>query len=206
MELSKAGADLLGENEAGLLLALSRLTRGVSGREITRLAGVRSLTSAQRALARLVDIGIVTAEESTHATLYRLNRGHILWTPVEQILASPATIAEEIGKIVQDRAGNSVTAALFGSVARGDAARGSDIDLALILADDFPAADRESLVDELHDRVEPYTGNPLQVFDVTRSELNRMLAEDDPLVRSWANDSQTIAGTDLSTIIAEAAR
>ena len=116
-------------------------------------------------------------------------------------LASPSKIRTMIATIVQDRVGDRATAALFGSIARGEATTHSEIDLALVLPDNIHSDDREVLLDDLHDTIEPYTGNTLQIIDATRSELQRMVAKNAPLIHSWAADAQTIAGVNLTTLI-----
>ena len=106
-----------------------------------------------------------------------------------------------IATILQDRVGDRTTAALFGSVARGEATTHSEINLAPVLPDNLHSDDREVLLDELHDTIEPYTGNTLQIIDVTRSGLQRMVAKYAPLIHSWAADAQTIASVNLTTPI-----
>lgn len=202
MELSKPGSDLLGEPEARLLLALSRLTRAVSGREATRLAGI-SQSTARRALLRLSKIGLIGAEEEPQAVRYSLNRHHALWPAVQQILASPSRLEDLISEIVARHASDAATAFLFGSVARGDATAESDVDIAVILSDNTEVAKSEHLVDDLTEEVETFTGNRVQVLTLSMSDLQRMVKEQDPLVDSWRSDAHTIAGTDISALIAQ---
>lgn len=202
MEISKPGADLLGDARASLLLALSRLTRGVSGREAARLAGVKSQATSQRELAKLVAIGLVTVQPSPPASLYALNRSHVLWGPVREILASPTKVRDVIREVVERHTDGQATAALFGSVARGTSTTASDIDLLLVVPDAFVAEARESLIDELNEKVASFTGNPLQLFAVSRSEVATMNTNNDPLLRSWLDDARTLTGEDLSSIVA----
>lgn len=205
MDLSTAGADLLGHTDAALLLALSRLTRGVSGREVARLSGVKSQSTAQRALTRLATVGIVTTEEHAHATLYSLNRSHVLWPGVREILTASATINELIRMIAQD-AGGDITVAIFGSFARGEAGADSDIDIAVVAPDHMTPDLRERIVDELRDCIGAATGNPTQVLLVTMSELHGMVVRNDPLIESWIAEATTIHGVDMGSLIAKAGK
>lgn len=202
MELSKPGSDLLGGPEAGLLLALSRLARPVSGREAARLAGI-SQSTARRALARLSRIGLIDGEEEAYVIRYSLNRHHALWAGVQHIFTSPRKLDELVGAIVARLASNAITVFLFGSVARGDATAESDIDIAVILPDDTEVAKSEQLVDVLAEEVESLTGNRAQVLTLSMSDLRRMMEEQDPLVDSWLGDARTIAGTNLPALITQ---
>lgn len=205
MELSNAGADLLGVPESALLRALSRLIQPVSGREAARLGHLPQST-ARRALARLAKVGIVHAKEESHAVVYSLNRRHVLWPAAEEILASPAKVERLIADTVINRVGDSATALLFGSLARGGATSESDIDVAIILPEDFGEDEREHLVDELSDRVAIFTGNQVQVLTLTMSDLRRMVETNDPLIASWSDDAHTLVGSQVSELVAMVSR
>lgn len=202
MELSRPGADILGETPAALLRALSRRTSGVSGRELGRLAGVSSPSSTHRALAGLVRTGLVTATESSHATLFTLNHEHALWKPIEGILEIPTKIDHMIEAIVGEGLGRSATVALFGSVARGNAEAGSDIDLALVVADEVTPESIAHVSDQLVERLRAFTGNSVQVVAISQGQLAGMVAARDPLIRSWAAEARTISGPELKRTIA----
>lgn len=201
MNLSQPGADLLGETPVALLRALARRTSAASGRELGRLAGISSPSTAHRALAELVRAGLVTATESSHATLFTLNREHALWTPVENMLGIPAKIDHMIKSIVDDALGDTATVALFGSVARGDATSASDIDIALVVADGVRPESVADVTDQLIERLTVFTGNPVQVVAISRAQLAEMIAENDPLIDSWVADARTIGGPDLRLAI-----
>ena len=202
MELSRIGADLFGDAEAAVLRVLAVQGRPVSGREVGRLAGVNQ-SSARRALHRWVEVGLVTAAYSSHATLFLLNRSHVLWDPVEAVLASPSRIEQRIAELVVSRFSVHATAALFGSVARRESTASSDLDIAVIVPDRASAADRETLVDELRQLIESSTGNEAHIVELTRHELRAMVMQGDPLVASWAAESRTVTGPDLARSITE---
>lgn len=201
MNLSQPGADLLGETPAALLRALARRTSAASGRELGRLAGISSPSTAHRALAELVRTGLVTATESSHATLFALNREHALWIPIESILGIPAKIDHMIETIVAEAFGDTATVALFGSVARGDATSGSDIDIALVVANDARPDSVADVSDQLVERLGAFAGNPVQVVAINRGQLAGMIAEHDPLIDSWLEDARTVGGPDLRAAI-----
>lgn len=204
MELSRPGAELLGETEAGALRVLARVGDPISGREVARRAG-GSASSTRRALERLTRAGLVQSRPSSHAVLYNANREHLLWGAVQDVLTAPARLWEELADLTQEQH-RGVTLALFGSVARGEATASSDVDLLLLLPDNTHSAETEELVDALTALVQRRTGNPAQVVVLTHQQLRAMVASDDPLVASLTTDARTLAGPPLAGAIAHATR
>lgn len=203
MELSRPGADLLGANEAAALRVLARQALELSGREVARLAEA-SPSSVRRALERLERVGLVRSRVSSHAVLYRANRVHLLWDPVLEILTAPARLEAAIAHLVTARLGEQATVAMFGSVARQVSMADSDVDVALVFADEVASEAREALVDELTALVESRTGNPAQIVGLSRSQLRTMVEHDDPLISSLSTEALTLAGPSLSGLIAAA--
>lgn len=200
MDLSSPGSDLLGPNETAVLRVLAHHGHPLTGRDVARLAET-SPSSTRRALLRLERVGLVRSRESSHARLVELQRDHVLWEPVRAILTAPKRVREAIAEMVATRLGQGTTAAVFGSVARGDSDGDSDVDLALVVADDVTAEERDSVVDDLTRLVESRTGNPAQVLVLTRSALARMVEAGDPLVRSWSDDAVTLTGPRLKDLL-----
>ncbi|WP_442907719.1 helix-turn-helix domain-containing protein [Kineococcus sp. G2] len=66
--------------DADVLLALSRARRPLSGAAVARLAG-RSHARTRSCLHRLVEHGLLLAEDTGPAVLYRLNPDHVLAGP-----------------------------------------------------------------------------------------------------------------------------
>lgn len=194
MELSAIGADLLGVSESKVLRALARLADPVSGRQLTRLAGLDSHSTAQRYLNRLSRIGLVEVTEVGSARLYRPNRRHVFWQPIEDLLASPARIDQAIAEVVAEELGSAGRIAAFGSVARGTSSAESDYDLLLIVEDDVPTVARERTVFRLIDLVEALTGNPAQVVDLGEGELRNLAAHDAAIVDEWRRSARPLDG------------
>lgn len=203
MEISDVGADVFGETDAAILRVLATQGRSVSGREVARLSG-HNQSSTRRALARWETVGLVHGDAHAHATLFSLNRQHVLWEPIERILASPARVEQAIAEMVHERTHARGTVALYGSVARGDSGPDSDIDLVLVAADDMDAEEVDRLRDDLTEAVESLTGNTVQIVEISRAQLQRMARDQDPLVESWRTESRTLSGEDLTRMIGAA--
>lgn len=56
-----------------------------TGRRIAKLEGIPP-TTVQRSLDRLAEIGLVLRHEHSFGYLYKLNRDHVLWPPVEKLV------------------------------------------------------------------------------------------------------------------------
>ena len=203
MRLANPAAALLGEKDARLLLELYRRAEPLSGRGIAANAGV-PVTSAQRILARYADAGLVTVTTSAHASTYELNRKHVLYDAIFELLAAPAKLKETIGSIVQRWAGSAVTAAVFGSSARGDDSSDSDLDILVVTPVDFADDRIDGLRRELEDTVGLATGRTVQVFNVDQQQFSKMVRSHDSLIDSLERDADTVIGTDVRTLIGSA--
>ncbi|RKR75076.1 nucleotidyltransferase family protein [Frondihabitans australicus] len=205
MELSRLGADLIGPLESVILDVLSRSSGLSSGRQIERVGEITSHAGAQRALQRLEDIGLVVAVISPSAYAYSVNREHVFWPAIEVILGATRRIESEIVRVVREKAGDETSVAVFGSYARGEAIVTSDIDLLVVFPDDLDVDAYEATIGELHDVIEPLTGNLVQVFDVSRSTLLAMTSAGDSLVASLRRDARLLTGPSIRPLLREAA-
>lgn len=202
MDLSMPGADLLGPIRARVIAALARVADPVSGREVARLAGGLAPSSTHRELQSLVEIGLVATRRGSHATTYTLNRDHVLWPPLAEILGSYAQVEQRIRESVQRHVGGAVSCALFGSVARGDSTTSSDIDLLVVT--DTESQEVVDALDRVRDDLAQFTGNNPQLIAVSRPHLRRMVAAGDPLVASWQTDLRMISGPDVRDLLRKA--
>lgn len=191
VDISNPGADLLGDTESRVLLALARRIDPISGRQVAKLIGHENHMSARRALDRLERIGLVTATELSNSRLYELNREHLYWEAVLNLLQAPARLDELIEKEVVEHFPARTVSALFGSVARGDAVPDSDIDILIVI--DGPLEHLDGIDDlrrELVAKIEKATGNVVQVLIKARDEIDAMVADGDPLALNWQKDAR----------------
>lgn len=206
MDLSHPAVDLFGENEARIFHRLAVLAEGGTGRRIHELSGVKALRTTQSILERLARIGLVDVRPVGPANQYTLNRGHLLWAPIELVLATPARLESDIVAIMsQTFTGNMAGAALYGSFARGDAGPDSDVDILLVWAADAPATGRAELIDQAGERIRRLTGNPVQILPVTETELGTLVDAGDPLVESLRADARPLTdGFNLTRVLQKA--
>lgn len=203
MDLSRPLAVVTPTLDAAVLQALAATTAWASGAQVHRLAGAGSSDGVRKVLARLVEQGIVLADEHPHATLYVLNRDHVAAGPIVALTRLRADIVDRIAAAVAGWQPPLVHASLFGSFARGEATTASDIDVLLVLAPDA-AADlepRTAQLDRLAADIRTWTGNRAQIIDATLETVSAMINDHDPLVDSWRADHVHLAGTRLLDLL-----
>lgn len=200
MDLSNPLASLLPINDSLVIRVLARLESPATGRQVHKLAGEASYSGIRLSLGRLTKTGLLTARRLDHAILYSVNREHLLWGPVEDIIDSRAKLVRMI-RTALNLPGASVSVSFYGSVAREDSTASSDIDIALVYDDTAQRLELKESVDSLSEKVETWTGNACQVYDVTRDELRSMVRAEDPIVASWKGEAVTFIGPNLQALI-----
>lgn len=202
MDLSHPEYVILGENRARILHRLAVLAEPASGRRIHELSGVRALRSTQRILDELVALGLVDMQKVGPANAYTLNRGHVLWDPIEKILASRAVVASAVEDTIREvTVGVVVSAAIYGSMARGEAGPDSDVDVIVVWEDGATEDQRDGVLEALEERVRRLTRNRVQVLAVTNGELARLVEHDDPLIASIRRDGTTVTGVEIRSLL-----
>ena len=197
MDLSAPLASFMNGLDAVTLRVVARAGAELSGRQIARLAGTGTPANVRLSLLRLVDIGLATMVPAPHATMYSANRSHILWPAVETAMNARQELNRRIATFADASASDGVTVALYGSVARGDSNKTSDIDLLVIFPDAVTLDGRDEFVTGLRDNVQLWTGNDAQIYDLAESALTRQKREGDPMVDSWTADGVIVFGNSL---------
>lgn len=203
--LSRPLENVLGVNAARILRRLALVSDDLTGRRIAELAEVPN-ASASLVLADLVGMGLVFVKSAGRARLYRLNRDHVLWQPIEDMLASTDRIEAALTSIVRTHVDETATVAVFGSFARGEAGRASDIDVVIVWDNSSGTDQRYATMDALHERITLMTGNRLDIVDLSEADLYRLIVDEDPLVQSWRDESRTLIGKDLRMRLMASAR
>lgn len=193
--------------DADVLKVLAGTHAPVTGNQLARLAG-RSYAQVTAVVRRLTEDGVVLVEQHGRTYSYRLNRDHVLASGLLDMLSAPSRIENEIRELVQTWDLPPNTVALFGSAARREAVRESDVDLLVVRPDEVDPDDdawRVQLGDLVH-LVEERSGNRAQLVELSRSELADAVESSEPLIGSLRLEVRTLMGVDLRTLASEEER
>lgn len=180
-----------------VLRVLAATTVPLTGNKIAELSGEAvSQSGVSKAIARLVESGLVTCEQAGSANLYRLNRDHVA---APAVLAAAGARDELVARMTAATgawAVKPVAVWMFGSAARGEATPASDVDVLVIRADAVPEDDAgwEAQTLALSDSVLRWSGNTCQMLEYAEAEFTELVATGDRLVTSLRDDAVVIAG------------
>lgn len=184
----------------GAVRVIRELARHGGEQSVAGLAGATRLSKgAVRHLlqADLLMAGIVESVGTGRNVLYRLNRGHPLHAPLHRLFeeeeAHARHLLDVLAAAARDAAPNVLALWLYGSVARGDDAPGSDLDVAIVLTDADPApavARYRARLAPLRE-VEP---GGISVVGLSADDVARLSAADDPWWRNVVTDGLALLG------------
>jgi predicted nucleotidyltransferase len=166
-----------------VLRALLDTAEGMSGRQVARLAGINHQTCAV-ALGRLEELGVVRRQGSGQTQLFQLNRTHLL---VRDLLIPLLKHEREIFPKILRRvgeltAGRCRQAIVFGSIARGEEVRDSDLDLLLIAGGPREVATVRRAAAEVRAALGAEWGLRVNPIVLTERAVEGRQARQDPLV------------------------
>ncbi|MBA4370974.1 MAG: hypothetical protein C0418_05275 [Coriobacteriaceae bacterium] len=166
-----------GPARIAILRLLVRSAVPLTGRQVAELGGL-SQPGASRALEHLAELGVVHRRRVGRATLHELERENVLVeTMVLPVIEAESSLGDALrADLAEALSGAAVAVVLFGSVARGEAGPGSDIDVLAVVEDDSAAAAAGVAADEAGPRLFRRWGMPLSVVVTTR----RSLAQESP--------------------------
>ncbi|MEN8237894.1 MAG: nucleotidyltransferase domain-containing protein [Actinomycetota bacterium] len=184
--------------DSDVLQVLARTHESVTGNRLAKLAG-RSYAQVHAVVGRLVDHGIVEAQQVGRTYAYSLNRSHALAQGIMASISAPDDVESTIKDDVSDWSIQPVSVSLFGSAARRTATDESDVDLLLIRDDEVEENDPvwSEQVGSLAREVETASGNRVQIVDLSESEFGEAVTEQQPLIASLERDARTLVGTEI---------
>ena len=170
-----------------VLSALLRTGAPLTGRQVHALVSdEHSLWSVQEALKALTRLGIVETQTIGRAGVSTINEGHAAVAHL-RVLADPigmlrTAIAKAVGSDVE-------SVIVFGSIARGEASRGSDIDLAVIANAGWDGRS------DLEDAVRTSVGNGCEVLVFTPDQFQQLARSGEPVVSDVLRDGVALIGS-----------
>jgi predicted nucleotidyltransferase/DNA-binding HxlR family transcriptional regulator len=153
-----------------------------------------SHTGVHKTLADLYDMNVVTLKSIGKSHTVSLNLDSHLTELVERLYGFEDDTPKELQRLIRNRLCSQAgidSAAIFGSVARGEEEPRSDIDLMIM------SSDRENAVaaaSELQVEVSRRFGNPLAAYIVTREEMSEGRS---PVIKDIREQNIMICGEPL---------
>lgn len=209
MDLSDPLSAVIPSAHGAVLAVLARTSEPLSGRKVAELTDGRvSQARVNAVLGDLAASGVAHCESRPPAKLYRLNRDHVAAPGVLALVDMWGLLLRRIREELSGWARPPLAACMFGSAARGEGGRESDVDLLLVrdANNDEDADDAWHLqVDMLTEHVTAWTGNACEVLELNRDELVAAAKRKDRLMADLDADAITLFGPDVRILSREAA-
>jgi len=183
------------------LAVLAETTAELNLRTLARLSGV-SVAQVSRILPGLVELGLVDRREVPPSSLFRLNRDHVASRAVLALGSLRLTVLGELGSLAAELPEVPRSVIVFGSFARGEADRQSDIDVVVVRPGSVTAQDERwelSLV-QFRGRVRTITGNRVEVLDVDEDEAAVKLSGRAQVWRDIRRDGIVVHGASIEEL------
>ncbi|MBB4639124.1 nucleotidyltransferase domain-containing protein [Longimicrobium terrae] len=183
-----------------LLRALLPLRTPVTGREVQRLAHIRSTAGVRQALDELTAACVLVRSGSPAIHQYHVNRDHYLIAPLDALFRAEG---ERMGRLAEilDRAldGAGVrsavrSAVVFGSQARGDARPDSDLDLLLLTSGRDIIGGVEAAVLGVADELAMQLGLRVSPLVMTAERAAERMRDGDPLMKNILDEGRSVLG------------
>jgi predicted nucleotidyltransferase len=209
MDLARPITTVVPTLDGPVLQTLARTTQPLTGRQVHRIAGSGSEAGVRKVLVRLETQGVVHATRSGRALVYVANRDHIVWPAIEILTRIREILLERLRAELASWPLGPISAALFGSAARGEGTVGSDVDLLVVSSAGVgaTAADQDQWqdqLDSLREHVTMWTGNRCQIYELDVEELDTHVHQRERIVSEWRRDAITLYGEPIGRLIAKA--
>ncbi len=188
-----------GPGRTAVLRLLAEQSSELTGRQVAELVGM-SQPGIAGTLHHLARLGVIQRRRAGQAILHQLDRENLLvQTIVLPVLAAEANLIEDLKAELRAAFDPfALSLVLFGSVARGESAPGSDIDVLVVTADQANAARAMQVADDAGLRFFRRYGMPLSVI-VTAQE--KLPAEPGAFLARARDEGILVSGTELSRLM-----
>jgi Nucleotidyltransferase domain len=179
--------------DGDVLVVLAGAEEEFSGRRLHRLVGHGSEPGVRKAVERLVDQGIVLRRQAGRANLYRLNRQHVSAEAIELLVGARSQLIAWLEEAIASWEVAPGCAALFGSVARGQARADSDLDLLVVRPSEVNEEDPiwQDQLGSLQRSATEWTGNDARIVELGEGELKQAA----PLLSEVAREGIALFGS-----------
>jgi len=203
MDLTSPARALAPTLDVPVLLVLAGTTMPLTGNQISRLVTSGSKAGVFLVLKRLEQHGIIDVVEAGNSNLYSLNRDHVVAPAVLALIDLRGKLFERISAAMDEWKIRPVSAAVFGSAARGDGDLESDIDIFVVRPESVSDEDSQwsNQIVELGTQVRRWSGNSVSFIQATPSQVVSMIAREEPIVESLRNDAISLMGGHILDVV-----
>lgn len=201
MDVSRPYSAVVPSLDGDVLVVLAGTTRRLTGREVARIARRGSQSQINRVLRRLQLHGLVLGEPAGRATLYELNRSHLLAAVATGLAEVRVQLISKIAAAIGSWSELPLHSSLFGSAARGDGSTSSDIDILLVRRRGLDQEDptwRDQIF-RLSTSLRQWTGNSASVLEVAEEDLPDL--RNRPIAGELDRDSRLIQGMPIRQLL-----
>ncbi|MFA5787861.1 MAG: nucleotidyltransferase domain-containing protein [Actinomycetota bacterium] len=184
-----------------ILGVLARTTAELNLRTVARLARV-SVAQASRVLPRLVELGIVERREAPPSTLFLLARGNRVAEGIVALADLRSLLLEDLRTAARLIRPRPASLTLFGSMARGEARAGSDMDVLVVRPKRVGAEHSgwEESVRRWVECAEVSSGNHVSLIEVSEDEVSGLLSAGSGVWSAAAREGVVLAGRPLPDV------
>lgn len=183
-----------------VLRILNERSKGISGREISRLTSL-SLRTVQIALANLEQTGILKRFIGNKEHLFVLNReNYFTRNLIEEIFKAEDNFRQSIFSEIRKRIGKDIISIiLFGSAARGTDITDSDLDICIVYEGNNKVL--ENKVADLRSKLFCSFNITLAPLYITAAKFREMYRKEKSPVRQIVKEGRLIAGKKISGLL-----
>ena len=186
-----------------VLIVLAGTTLPLTGNQISRLVVSGSRAGVFLVLKRLEQHGILDIVEAGPSNLYSLNRDHVVAPAVLALVDLRGELFDRISAAMREWVIPPVSAAVFGSAARGDGNLQSDIDIFVVRPDHISDENSQwsNQITELGTQVRRWSGNSASFIQATSAQVASMISREEPIVESLQNDAISLIGNHVLSVV-----
>lgn len=183
-----------------LLAVFAETTAGLSVRTAARLSGV-SLAQTSRILPELATLGILDRTEIPPSTVYQLVEENAASRAIRSLARSRDRVLSELGELAKLMVIPPVSIIVFGSFARGEAGRESDVDIVMVRGSCVDASSEWSEgLDEWRRSARRLTGNEVEVMEVDEFDVSLRLRSRRPIWQDIRREGIVVFGKTLQEL------
>ncbi len=183
-----------------LLAVFAETTAGLSVRTAARLSGV-SLAQTSRILPELATLGILDRTEIPPSTVYQLVEENAASRAIRSLARSRERVLSELGELAKLMVIPPVSIIVFGSFARGEAGRESDVDIVMVRGSCVEASSEWSEgLDEWRRSARRLTGNEVEVMEVDEFDVSLRLRSRRPVWQDIRREGIVVFGKTLQEL------